>query len=237
MATARTSPTGSRSGRTTRRMTKTRQISRVHVVGLADAGLAGARDPQQGRLLLRQHPLASNDWIHQRPRPAPPRCGIHPDLKIFPSALNGEPSVRHKSLRTCPSPSGARAGRDRLRPTACPPAFRESYCADRRDLRCRDTNPLHLPTGPCARAGPLPPFRGCFAAEAIAAGEAVQVNRSVLHPRRAGAHDDRPDPPPGRTPSRCPSCPEQRTRSIAHFASNPASVPRLPPLGAPIVAP
>ena len=71
-----------------------------------------------------------------------------------------------------------------LRPTACPPAFRESYWVlTDATFGAADTNPLHLPyEGLAPVQGRFHHFRGCFWLEAIAANEAVQVNRSVLHP-------------------------------------------------------
>ena len=71
-----------------------------------------------------------------------------------------------------------------LRPTACPPAFRESYWVlTDATFGTGDTNPIHLPyEGLAPVQGRFHHFRGCFWLESLAANEALQVNRSVLHP-------------------------------------------------------
>lgn len=168
---------------------KTRQISRVHVIlGWLDAGLAGARDNRsKAGSFFDGIPLASNDWMPIK-GPGQLRLGADYllDLKLFPSALGGEPSVKNlKSLPGLPQPVEVPVrGAIALRPTACPPSFRESYWVlTDATFGTADTNPIHLAyDGLAPVQGRFHHFRGCFWLEAIAANEALQVNRSVLHP-------------------------------------------------------
>ncbi len=168
---------------------KTRQISRVHVVlGWLDAGLTGARDNRsKNGSFYDGIPLASNDWMPIK-GPGQLRIGADYalDLKIYPSALNGEPAVRNlKSLPGLPQPVEVPVrGAITLRPTACPPPFRESYWVlTDATFGTDEANPIHLPVETLAPVqGRFHHFRGCFWIESIAANEALQVNRSVLHP-------------------------------------------------------
>lgn len=168
---------------------KTRQISRVHVVlGWLDAGLAGARDNRsKAGSFFDGVPLASNDWMPVK-GPGQLRLGAEYilDLKIFPSALSGEPLVKNlKSLPGLPQPVEVPVrGAIALRPTACPPPFREAFWVlTDATFGTADTNPIALNyEGLAPLQGRIHHFRGCFWLEAIAANEAVQVNRSILHP-------------------------------------------------------
>lgn len=168
---------------------KTRQISRVHVVmGWLDAGLTGARDNRsKAGSFFDGVPLASNEWMPIK-KDGQLRIGTEYflDLKIFPSALTGEPSVKNlKSLPGLPQPVEVPVrGAIILRPTACPPPFRESYWVlTDATFGADDKNPIHLNyEGLAPVQGRIHHFRGCFWLESIAANDAVQVNRSVLHP-------------------------------------------------------
>lgn len=168
---------------------KTRQISRVHVVmGWLDAGLTGARDNRsKAGSFFDGVPLASNEWMPIK-GPGQLRIGAEYilDLKIFPSALTGEPHVKNlKSLPGLPQPVDVPVrGAITLRPTACPPSFRESYWVlTDATFGADEANPIQLAfEGLAPVQGRIHHFRGCFWLEAIAANDAVQVNRSVLHP-------------------------------------------------------
>jgi class 3 adenylate cyclase len=168
---------------------KTRQISRVHVIlGWLDAGLAGARDNRsKAGSFFDGVPLASNEWMPIK-GPGQLRIGADYilDLKIFPSALAGEPPVKNlKSLPGLPQPVEVPVrGAITLRPTACPPSFRESYWVlTDATFGADEANPIHLAyEGLAPVQGRVHHFRGCFWLEAIAANDALQVNRSVLHP-------------------------------------------------------
>ena len=168
---------------------KTRQISRVHVVlGWLDAGLTGVRDNRsKAGSFFDGIPLASNDWMPIK-GPGQLRIGAEyaMDLKIHPSALNGEPLVKNlKSLPGLPQPVDLPVrGAITLRPTACPPPFRESYWVlTDATFGTGEANPIQLPyEGLAPVQGRFHHFRGCFWLEAMAPNEALQVNRSVLHP-------------------------------------------------------
>ena len=168
---------------------KTRQISRVHVVlGWLDAGLTGARDNRsKAGSFFDGIPLASNDWMPIKGS-GQLRIGAEytMDLKVFPSSLTTEPAVKNlKSLPGLPQPVDVSVrGVITLRPTASPPAFRESFwMLTDATFGAADTNPVHLTyEGLAPVQGRFHHFRGCFWIEAIAANEALQVNRSVLHP-------------------------------------------------------
>ena len=168
---------------------KTRQISRVHVImGWLDAGLAGARDNRsKAGSFFDGIRLTSNEWMPIK-GPGQLRIGAEYllDLKLFPSAVVGEPNVKNlKSLPGLPQPVEVPVrGSIVLRPTACPPCFRESFWVlTDATFGTGDTNPIQLPyEGLAPVQGRFHHFRGCFWLEAIAPNEALQVNRSVLNP-------------------------------------------------------
>lgn len=168
---------------------KTRQISRVHVVmGWLDAGLTGARDNRsKAGSYFDGIPLASNDWMPLK-GPGQLRLGAEYilDLKLFPSAFNGEPGVKNlKSLPGLPQPVDVPVrGSIVLRSRSCPPPFRESFWVlTDATFVAADTNPIQLEYEQMAPVqGRIHHFRGCFWIESIAANDAIQINRSVLHP-------------------------------------------------------